>query len=352
MISNLVRRFTSWETFLALVTLAALAIAVTSVPNFASGFNLSQAAAGISEKALLVLPMALLIIAREIDLSIASMLALSSVVLGVLIRSQVPLPLAIPVVLGVGMLAGAVNGLLVTRLNLPSLLVTLGTMALFRGIGYMILGAASVNELPDALTNFGIDMVGATDVPWTIVPFIVLFPLFALVLQRSASGRRIYAIGGNPEAALYAGVKIRKLRLGLFVLTGLMSALAGIVFTARLSNARADNALGFELDVITIALLGGINVLGGRGKLTGVFWAMVLVATLRNVLGLEQIGGDAQGVAIGLLLIVSLLLNNAAGGVRDAVRVRRFTSFQSEPRSDARPPSSVTVLSTKGDAEK
>jgi len=135
-------------------------------------------------------------------------------------------------------------------------------------------------------------------------------------------------------------------------LSGLMSALAGIVFTARLSNARADNALGFELDVITIALLGGINVLGGRGKLTGVFWAMVLVATLRNVLGLEQIGGDAQGVVIGLLLIISLLLNNAAGGVLDAGRVRRFTSFQSEPRSDAIPPSSVTVLSTKGDAEK
>jgi rhamnose transport system permease protein len=138
------RRMAGWSGFLAAIFAGVLFYATVAVPHFATAFNLSQAAAGFSEKAILLLPMALLIIAREIDLSVASILALASVILGVLIRANVPLPAAILVVL----LAGALNGLLVTRFNLPSLVVTLGTMALFRGIGYILLGTGSVNELP------------------------------------------------------------------------------------------------------------------------------------------------------------------------------------------------------------
>jgi len=138
-----------------------------------------------------------------------------------------------------------------------------------------------------------------------------------VVLQHTAIGRRIYAIGGNPDTALYSGIKVRRIRFGLFVISGMVCAIAGMVLTARLSNARANNALGFELDVITIALLGGISVFGGRGRLTGVLWALVLVAIVRNVLGLNQIGGDAQGIVIGLLLIGALLLSNAIERVFD-----------------------------------
>jgi rhamnose transport system permease protein len=268
--------------------------------------------------------MVLLIIAREIDLSVASILALTSVVLGMLVRADAPLAAAIPLVLASGALAGAFNGALVTRLGLPSLVVTLGTMALFRGIGYILLGAQSVNVLPDALTDFGIDNVAGNFVPWTIVPFVVLAPAFALVLQRTAIGRRIYAVGGNPDAALYSGIKLRQIRFWLFVASGVICAIAGIVFTARLSNARANNAVGFELDVITIALLGGTSVFGGRGRLTGVLWALVLVATVRNALGLSQVGGDAQGTVIGLLLIVSLLVSNSATTLFDRLRLRRI----------------------------
>ncbi len=324
MIGRIVHRIANWDGFLAVLFVGVYLYAATSVPHFAAAFNLSQAIAGVSEKALLVLPMVLLIIAREIDLSVASILAVTSVILGLLIRAQVPLLAAIPIVLIAGGLAGALNGTLVTRLNLPSLVVTLGTMALFRGIGYILLGADSVNELPDALTNFGIDTVGPTPIPWTIVPFLLAAPLFATVLQCTATGRRIYAIGGNPDTALYSGIKVRRLRFWLFVVSGLMCAVAGIVFTARLSNARADNALGFELDVITIVLLGGVSVFGGRGNLTGVLWALALVATIRNILGLKQVGGDGQGVAIGLLLILSLLLNNSVQKVLDSARTRRL----------------------------
>jgi rhamnose transport system permease protein len=316
-------RLVSWDNFLAALAIAALLYAAFFVPGFVSAFNISQAIAGMSEKALIVLPMVLLIIAREIDLSVASMLALTSVALGLLIRADVPLAAAIPLVLASGALAGAFNGALVTRLGLPSLVVTLGTMALFRGIGYILLGAESVNIFPDALTNFGIDNVGGSFVPWTIMPFVVLAPVFALALQRTAIGRRIYAIGGNPDAALYSGVKLRQIRFWLFVASGIVCAIAGIVFTARLSNARANNAVGFELDIITIALLGGISVFGGRGRLTGVLWALVLVATVRNALGLSQVGGDAQGTVIGLLLIVSLLASNSATRLFDRLRLRR-----------------------------
>jgi rhamnose transport system permease protein len=317
---SLVERLATWENFLLALTVAALTYAALAVPNFVTSFNLSQTIAGASERALIVLPMTLLIIAREIDISVASILALSSVVFGVAVREGAPTEIAIVFALLTGAAAGAFNGALVTYLGLPSLVVTLGAMAMFRGIGYIILGSGSVNEFPDAFTDFGINTIGQTLVPWTIAPFLVLAPVFVVALQRGSLGRRIYAIGGNPDAARYAGVKVDRIRLTLFVVSGLVCAVAGVVFTARLANARADNAVGLELDVITIALLGGVSVFGGRGKLTGVFLALILIALLRNVLGLSQIGGDAQKTVIGLLLIVSLLVGATVERIHGALQ--------------------------------
>ena len=318
-------RLSSWEGLLAALTLLLFGYGAIFLPNFATPFNIAQIAAGVSEKALLVLPMVLLIIAREIDLSVASILGLCSVMLGMCLRSGVDAWLCLAITFAVGAAAGTFNGVLVTRLGLPSLVVTLGTMALFRGIGYMLLGTASVNVLPDALTTFGIETILGGTVPWTIVPFILLAPVFGIYLHGTAFGRRVFAIGGNPDAALYSGIPVRKVRMTLFVISGLVCALASVVLTARLSNARANNGLGFELDVITIALLGGVNVFGGHGKLIGVVWALMLVALIRNVLGIQQVGGDAQGVAIGLLLILSLLLSNGIERLRGLPLVQRWT---------------------------
>jgi rhamnose transport system permease protein len=321
-VSSFVQRFASWDNFLAALTLLVLLHAILAVPNFLTAFNISQAIAGVSERALIMLPMVMLIVAREIDLSVASILALSSVVFGLLTQAGMPMLPAIILTLFAGAACGAFNGLMVTALKLPSLIVTLATMAMFRGIGYILLGVNSINVFPDDFLNFGIDNVPGTPLPWTIVPFLVLAPIFAVALQRMPIGRRIYAIGGSPAAARYSGVRLERTVFGLFVLSGVICALAGLVYAARLSNARADNALGIELDVITIALLGGINVFGGKGRLTGVLWALLLVATIRNVLGLLQIGGDAQGTVIGLLLIVSLMAGNAAEHVFARVRLR------------------------------
>lgn len=299
-----------WDLLLAAACALVFGYAALFVPNFLSGFNLSQLAASVSEKALLILPMTLLIIVREIDLSIASVLALSSVIFGLLLQAGAPMAAAIPLTLLFGGILGAFNGFLVSSLALQSLVVTLGTMALYRGLGYILLGTGSINVLPPSLVDFGIDNVPGTQIPLTIIPFLVLAPVFAIVLQKTPTGKRIYALGGNPEVARYSGIRTRRMVLGLFIASGVMAAIAGMVYTARLSNARANNALGMELDVITIVLLGGVSVFGGKGKLTGVMLALVLIAIVRNVLALNQIGGDAQGMIIGLLLIGSLLVGN------------------------------------------
>lgn len=302
-----------WALLLGVLTVAVLGYGALFVANFASPFNLSQLAAGMSEKALLVLPMVLLIIAREIDLSVASVLALSSVLFGLLLQAAVPVVMAVPLVVIFGAALGAINGVLVAKLGLPSLVVTLGTMALYRGIGFIILGSGSINIFPDVVTTFGISYLPGTRIPLVIMPFLALAPLFAIWLQLKPFGRRVYAVGGNPAAALYSGIRVDQLKFRLFVVSGAVCAIAGMVYTARLANARANNAMGMELDVITMVLLGGISVWGGKGRLTGVFLAMILVAAIRNILGINQIGGDAQGLVIGVLLIGSLLISNSTG---------------------------------------
>jgi rhamnose transport system permease protein len=326
------RRLARWDSLLGVVVVAVFIYSAYFVPGFLSNFNISQAIAGVSEKALIVLPMVFLIIAREIDLSVASMLALTSVIFGVLIQAGMPLAAAIAMVLACGAALGALNGILVALVGLPSLVVTLATLAMFRGAGYIILGSGSVNRLPESLTNFGVDNIGSSPLPWTIVPFLMLAPVFAIVLQKTAIGRRIYAIGGNPEAARYSGVRVSRIRFWLFVTSGVICSIAGVVFTARLANARANNAVGFELDIITIALLGGISVFGGKGRLTGVLWALALLAMIRNTLGLSLIGGDAQGTVIGLLLIGVLLFSSLVPRIVEQVRLAKHRSAARIPQ--------------------
>lgn len=313
-----------WESILAITTILLFVWAWQRTDNFSSAFNLSQATAGMAERALIVLPMALLIVVREIDVSVASTLALASVVLGVSVRAEHPLAVSILLALVVGTAGGWLNGMLVTKLRLPALVVTLGTIALFRGLGYVVLGNASVNVLPAALNDFGLDTLGSTNIPWTIVPFLVAAPAFYVLAHHTPIGRRIYAIGGSPDVARYTGVPVDRYRVWLFTITGLMCAIAGIVFTARTANARANNALGMELDIITVVFLGGISMSGGRGRLAGVIWALVLVGLLRNVMTLNRINGNDQGTVIGLLLIGSLLLTNGTDRLLTWNRRRRF----------------------------
>ena len=314
----------SWDLFICFLALAVFLFGLTMFPNFGTSFNVSQLIAGASERALLVLPMMLLLVTRDIDLSVASTLALTSVVLGLSIEAGLSLTPAIAITLVVGAVLGAFNGILSTTVGLHSLVVTLGTMALFRGIGYMLLGTGSVNQLPDALLDFGFGNVPGLPLPWTIIPFLVILPVFAVIAHGTPLGRRIFAIGGSPDTALYSGILVNRIRFYLFVFSGVICSVAGIVYTARLANARANNAFGMELDVITIAILGGVSVFGGKGGVVGVVGALSLVALVRNLLGINGIGGDAQSTCIGMMLIAALLIGNFAHQISAGLKRLRF----------------------------
>lgn len=316
----------SWEALLVVLLLLAIVMGSTLSPYFLTGFNLSSLTRDLMEKAIMALPMTLIIIAGEIDLSVASTLGLASVVLGVTWRAGVPLWLGISIVLVVGAAAGSLNGLLVTRLGLPSLVVTLGTLALYRGLAYVVLGDQAVSNFPAAFTTFGFGSVPGTLIPWPFVVFVLLALLFMGVLHWSWLGRQVYAVGNNKEAARFAGIRVARLKLMLFVLSGLLAALAGIIFTARFSSARPDNALGFELDVITIVLLGGVNIFGGRGTLVGVILSLFIIGALRNALGLANVSGDIQNIVVGALLVFSVLGPNVAQRIQATLTRRRLAA--------------------------
>ena len=313
----------SWETLLVLLLLIGVVIGSVLSPYFLSSFNLEYALpSNIMEIAIMALPMTMIIIAGEIDLSVASLLGLTSVVLGLLWQSGHPMWLAIGVALLVGLVAGGLNGLLVTRLALPSLVVTIGTLALYRGLAYVVLGDQAVSNFPTTFTNLGFGTLPGIQLPWSGLIFAILAAIFVVVLHFSRWGRQLYAMGNNKEAARFSGINVSRVKLVLFILSGVIAALAGIIFTARFSSARPDNAVGFELYVVTVVLLGGVNIFGGRGSLLGVVLAIFIVAVLQNVMGLVNISGDIQSLAIGLLLILSVLGPNLARRIQVVITRR------------------------------
>ncbi len=316
----------TWEALLVVLLLVAIVIGSSLSPYFFTGFNVSSLTRDLMEKAIMALTMTLIIITGEIDLSVASVLGLASVVLGATWQAGVPLWLGIILVLLLGAVAGLVNGLLVTRLGLPSLVVTLGTLGLYRGLAYVVLGDQAVSNFPAAFTNFGFGSVPGTLIPWPFVVFALLALLFIGVLHLSWIGRQIYAIGNNKEAARFAGIRVARVKLLLFVVSGLLAALAGVIFTARFSSARPDNALGFELDVVTIVLLGGVNIFGGKGTLFGVILSLCIIGAVRNSLGLVSISGDIQNIVVGVLLIFSVLGPNVVQSIQAALTRRHLAA--------------------------
>ena len=316
----------SWEALLVILLLIGVVIGSVLSPYFLSGFNFNALTSNIMEIGIMALPMTLIIIAGEIDLSVASVLGLASVVLGLLWQSGHPLWLAIGVALLVGLVAGCLNGLLVTQLALPSLVVTIGSLALYRGLAYVVLGDQAVSNFPTSFTNLGFGTIPGTEIPWSALIFAILVVIFVVVLHFSRLGRQLYAMGNNKEAARFSGINVSRVKLMLFILSGVIAALAGVIFTARFSSARPDNALGFELAVVTVVLLGGVNIFGGRGSLLGVVLAIFIVAILQNALSLVNISGDIQSLALGLLLVLSVLGPNIARRIQVAITRRRLVA--------------------------
>ena len=302
-----------WETGLAVVVAGILVIGSAASPQFLTGNNLFNLGLSNGEIAIMTLPMTLIIISGEIDLSVASILGMSSALLGYLWSKGWPMPAIIAGVAVVGLAAGALNGLLVTRLRLPSLAVTIGTLALYRGIATIILGPSTVSNFPARYTNLGVDAVPFTGnvMTWSTLIFIVLAIIFGVVLHATPLGRSIYAMGASQEAAQFSGIRVKRIKTGLYMLSGFVCALAGVLWTFRLDTSVQNNGLGLELSVVAIVLLGGVSIFGGKGSIIGVVLAVLAFAGIQNALLLTNFNQEATGIVTGVLLLASVFLPNA-----------------------------------------
>ncbi|TGQ44654.1 MULTISPECIES: ABC transporter permease [unclassified Mesorhizobium] len=297
----------SWEALLVAVAVAIFAINSFASPYFLDPWSLSDLTFNFTEKALIALAMALLIISGEIDLSVAAIIALASTMMGMAVQAGAGMPALVAIGIVVGLGCGAFNGLLVTRLGLPSIVVTIGTMSLFRGIAFIILGDQSYKGYPSSFAFFGQGYVWWV-VSFELALFLVAAVIYWFVLHRTSFGRRVFAIGNNPVAAQFSGVRVDRIKFILFCLTGLMSGIASVLITSRLGSTRPSIAQGYELEVITMVVLGGVSILGGAGSIGGVVLAAFIMGLVTFGLGLLNVPGIVMSIFIGLLLIIVIAL--------------------------------------------
>jgi len=313
----MIARLKSWEGFLLMSLVVIIGINAGLSPEFltlGNQINLFQLSI---EKIIVALVMTFIIINGEIDLSVGSMMGLSACAFGWMVKEQgVAAPAAIAISLGIGVLGGALNGWFITRVGLPSLVVTLATLIGFRGLARVLVEDRGLTDFPewfDALGQQG--LIGP--LPFALVAFAVLFGVLYIVLERSGFGRKTQVIGTNREVAEFAGIDTDRHKMILFIASGTIAAFAGLLYAARVGAVRGDVANGFELDIITIVLLGGVSIFGGTGSLTGTLLAILIVLNIRNGMALLNITGHIQTGVIGLLLIASVMVPRLKFGTRE-----------------------------------
>jgi rhamnose transport system permease protein len=314
----------SWTTVVIIALVGVIVVGSLAVDNVATPRFWRFLILDIIPIALIALPMTLVVITGEIDLSVASTLGVSCVVFGQLyVHGVTSLPLLIVLCLALGAVLGAFNGLFITVFGLPSLAVTIGTLAFFRGLAYVVIGDEFVATYPTGWTRGAIAPIPRTLIPWMTIGVLVAAALFAVVLHATPIGRGLYAIGNNADAARFAGVAVARTKFWLFVVSGAVAALAGVFYTLRFASARNDIGSGLELSVVAAVLLGGVSIFGGRGGIVGVIAAVVLLGTLRNQLLLASVPANAITIVIGGLLIASVVGPNVITMVRARRRRRR-----------------------------
>ena len=300
--SRAARVLRSWEALLLVVAIAIFVANSFASPYFLNVWNLSDATFNFTEKAMIACAMAMLIIAGEIDLSVASIIALASTAMGLAVQYGAGTPELVVIGLTVGLLCGAFNAVFVTVLGLPSIVVTIGTMSLFRGISYVILGDGAFRGYPESFAWFGQGYVY-----WVFTVemlfFVIIAVFYGILLHKTNFGRAVYAIGNNPTGALFSGIRVQRVKFMLFLLTGLMSGIAAICLSSRLGSTRPSIATGMELEVVTMVVLGGVNILGGSGSIPGVVIAAFVMGLVTFGLGLLNVPGIVMSIFIGLLLI-------------------------------------------------
>ncbi|CUW94843.1 MULTISPECIES: ABC transporter permease [Rhizobium/Agrobacterium group] len=309
----------SWEVLLLGVAILIFIANSLASPYFLNAWNLSDATFNFTEKAIIAFAMALLIIAGEIDLSVAAIIALASTAMGAAAQMGAGTPGLVAIGIGTGLLCGAFNGFLVAGLKLPSIVVTIGTMSLFRGISYMVLGDQAYGKYPADFAYFGQGYVFWV-ISFEFVLFIAMAILFAVLLHATNFGRQVYVIGNNPFAARFSGIPVERVKFILFLLTGLMSGIAAVCLTSRLGSTRPSIAQGWELEVVTMVVLGGVSILGGSGTIAGVVIAAFVMGLVTFGLGLLNVPGIVMSIFVGLLLIITIAI---------PIVVRRLRSMRS-----------------------
>jgi rhamnose transport system permease protein len=290
-----------------------LLIGTFTVPYFNQPYTYETMILNAGPILLMLLPSTLVIVTGDIDLSVGSVLGFSSALFGLAFQAGVPLWLAAVIGVAAGALAGVLNGVLVTTIGLPSLAVTIGTLALFRGIAVGLLGTTSITDFPADVPRFLTTSLWGLPFPPVTLAIIVLAIVFAVLLHFTPFGRGVFAIGLSPENAAFSGVAVNRTRFILFVLSGVVAGATGVYFTLLYSNAIGTNGLGFELQVVTAIVLGGVSIWGGKGTLFGALAGGVLIAALNKTLQLAGIGSDTISIVTGVALIFSVVVASIAG---------------------------------------
>jgi rhamnose transport system permease protein len=307
-----------WEVFLLFVLIGTFACGAQVSRFFLTSSNISIALAGMTPAAIVALPMTLIIVTGEIDISVGSIVGLCAAFMAVCLEQRLPVSTVMLLGIIVGTLAGLFNGIIVAYGALPSLVVTIGTLALYRGIAQIVLKERGVSGFPEWYQNIGFGTIGGTPIPWSSIIFVLFFAGFAVFLHTTHWGRALYAIGNNREAARFSGINVKRTILCVFIASGAMSSLAAIVLTAYLASARSDTAVGLELPVITAVVLGGVNIFGGSGTMTGVLIALLILAFVQNALGLAGVTPEEQQIVTGAVLIVTLIVFGASEIIKKA----------------------------------
>jgi rhamnose transport system permease protein len=315
-----------WEGALVVVLLAVLLFGAVQSDTFLSSTTFFFTGLNMGEIAIMALPLLLIVMIGEIDLSVASMLGLSGAVMGTLYEHGAPIGLAMLAALVVGAAGGSLMGVLVARTGLPSIAVTIGGLTLFRGIAEIILPNPTAKTFPTGLADLGVLPIPGTQLAWSAAIFIVLAIITAVVLHATPLGRALVAMGLQPEAAQFAGIRVRRITFWLYVLSGVVCAFAGILFTLKNSSASYGAGSGLELTVVAIVLFGGVSIFGGRGTVLGVVLSVLVVGALQQALTQIQVPAEVQNIITGALLLISVVVPNAADTLRRLrARKRRAT---------------------------
>jgi len=306
--NRLIELFTKWEVLLGVIFILMVIYFSNLTPYFLDSFNLMNASFQFSERAIMALPMIFIIMCGDIDISIASIIALCAYAVGTASAAGVGTPGLLVIGLAVGAAAGLVNGLLITGFNMPAIAVTLATQSIYRGIAQAALEERALTSYPQGFGFFGQEFIPGTYIPFMLVLYLALAVIMGFVLHKTAYGRRLYAIGSSPEAARFTGIKVKQIRVMNYTLMGLFAGIAGILLTSRILSARSNIALNWDLEVITLVVLGGVSINGGKGTIYGVVVASFLVGYLKFGMGLLRFSGTIMTIVIGTLLIIAVLL--------------------------------------------